>query len=411
MREWEHEAGRRNAWAAPGELVVALEHLGPVMSGLRELGDPPVEVDESAPLGLARLSLGASPDGLLTAMEGRYDTRAVAGIGADDRDDDVALDRVMRGLRDYFRRTYAGWVPTMGKNRLVGHVIGGGEISHGGGDDPEPTDALPPRGADPGGRARVGVLDTPVTSHPWAAGAWVAEPPAILASGEGRRPVAGHATFVTGLVLQTAPGAVVRCREVLDPRTGEADSWSVAQAIVALGRSDVHVLNLSFTCYTEDGRAPLVLATAVERLDPDVVVVAAAGNHGDTDAGDEEDRRKPAWPAALDHVVAVGAADREGRRCSFTPTKAPWIDVLAPGYKEPSTFLSGTVAVQPGKDTSFDTGFARWSGSSFAAGLVSGAVAAGMDSGRLSARDSWCALLGSAEQRDPDDPPFLALRG
>ena len=82
----------------------------------------------------------------------------------------------------------------------------------------------------------------------------------------------GHATFVTGCILSQAPEAMVQVRRVLGA-DGTAESWDVAEEIVRFGR-DLDILNLSFVCHTEDGEAPLVLAAAIERLDPYLVVVA-----------------------------------------------------------------------------------------------------------------------------------------
>jgi membrane-anchored mycosin MYCP len=162
-----------------------------------------------------------------------------------------------------------------------------------------------------------------------------------------------------------------------------------------------------------------LLSTAVSRLGPDVVVVAAAGNHGDLDrrqppyAGPHE-TSKPTFPAALDGVVAVGAATDEGKPTSFTPLNKYWIDLLAPGENVLSTYLEGEVLLDDKTAEPF-RGLARWSGSSFAAALVSGAIAAGVQPGRLTARqalqDIRDAAVGdqTAELPDAYTPPFVPL--
>ena len=80
-------------------------------------------------------------------------------------------------------------------------------------------------------------------------------------------------------------------------------------------------MNLSFGCFTDDGEPPLVLARAVSLLSAEILLVAAAGNHGDIDElrakGDLADKpwtrgltsKTPLWPAAFDEVIAVGATD------------------------------------------------------------------------------------------------------
>jgi subtilisin family serine protease len=202
----------------------------------------------------------------------------------------------------------------------------------------------------------------------------------------------------------------------------------VAKKIVELGRTGLDVLNLSLACYTEDGQPPLVLATAIDRLDPKIVVVAAAGNHGNV-LDIPGDSRKPAWPAALDDVVAVGAADNSGIIARFTPKDVPWIDVLSNGVQVSSTFLDGRVDVNvnvaspPGMpdvppvepDVHPFLGFATWSGSSFSAALVSGEIAARTKPGSKSAHDACQEVL---EERgkpkrgvlpEEADPRFIGL--
>lgn len=48
-----------------------------------------------------------------------------------------------------------------------------------------------------------------------------------------------------------------------------------------VGRSGVDIVNLSFACGISDGEPPPAIGTAIDLLDPEVVVVAAAGNHGE----------------------------------------------------------------------------------------------------------------------------------
>jgi len=334
-----------------------------------------------------------------------------------------AMDRFLWALRTHFAVHYAGWIPTMGKNRLVGHVAGGtqGHISHTGDSVPTVSDWRPAmRAAEPGRGARVGVLDTAVSPQAWLAGGWTGSAADVLDRQPPYPAVAGHGTFVTGLVLRTAPGCVVQVRSGLSDETGEADSWAVANKIVELGRSGLDVLNLSMVCYTEDNQPPLVLATAIDRLDPDIMVVAAAGNHGALDPEPTVgDRRKPAWPAALDDVIAVGAADSAGKLSKHTPKDVPWIDVVSNGVDVASTFLEGEVDVAdtPGRsDVQRFRGYAEWTGSSFAAALVSGAIAARTKPGRRSARRAWHKLVEERERlwethRVPReaDPRFLPL--
>jgi subtilisin family serine protease len=258
---------------------------------------------------------------------------------------------------------------------------------------------------------RVGLLDTSIWPHPMLSGGWVAPSGDVLdgdlsggTSGqEEPRFVAGHATFIAGLILDQAPGCVVEHRRVLSDETGEADSWEVANAIVRLGDTGVDLMNLSFVCYTHDAQPPLVLATAIDRLDPRIVVVAAAGNHGDLPENEVGHPRQPAWPAALDDVLAVGSIDEHGEEAPFTPANAPWVDVLAPGVDVSSTFFKGRVRLPDDSPGTFD-GSASWSGTSFSAALVSGAIAARTVPGEVSARAARDGLADSFERVDGARP-------
>ena len=389
------EGWRGSSVPSSPDLVVAVEHAREVAAALEGLAVRVDEVEESPALGLSLIRL--PEDGAAAARFTDETAQQVADhTAASGAGEPTDLDRLLVGLRAAFAQKYAGWVPTIGKNRLLGDVIGGGKISHGGALAPAPvSDQLPARESRAGRGVRVGVLDTAIGAHPWLAGGWVAAADDVLLPGTSRA-VAGHATFIAGLVLREAPGCVVVARRVLSD-DGAADSWSVAQEIVEHGREGLDVLNLSLFCHTEDGEPPLVLSRAVDRLPSETVVVAAAGNHGD-DGGQLADRRRPAWPAALDGVVSVGAIDDAGEIAPFSPAGVPWVDVVAPGVDRVSTYLSGTVEFDDGATDDFPAGLASWSGTSFAAASVSGAIAARTVPGQVSARQAWESLREGSER-------------
>jgi membrane-anchored mycosin MYCP len=54
-------------------------------------------------------------------------------------------------------------------------------------------------------------------------------------------------------------------------------------------------------------------------------------------------------------------------------------------------------------------GWAEWDGSSLAAAVMSGAIAAKTDAGRVPARQAWHDLLSTAEASKDGGPPFLRL--
>jgi membrane-anchored mycosin MYCP len=427
-------SGKRKPVSKPDEILVALSHLEQVETVLREankdrngaLVEHPVRwevVDRSEALGLARVRLADVRSAATTLaafvtphLDG-HAVKAVPGVPAEGQEDDVT--RVLVGLRSYFASQYAGWMPILGKNRLLGHISGagqgteGGVISHGGGGAPSAVRAqLPARGDGPGQGVRVGLLDTRIAPEPWLAGGWTGLYKDVLPPAYVYPQTSGHATFAAGLILGQAPAATLRVRQVLS-EDGTADAWAVANDIVALGRSGIDVLNLSFVCYTADSQPPLALSTAIDRLDPDIVVVAAAGNHGDVDQRvqgcTEDDARTPAWPAALDDVVAVGASTRDGGVASFTPKDARWIDLLAPGVNVVSTYLTGRVQLDDGLNPTLFSGVAAWSGTSFAAALISGAIAARTSPGRVSAREAIGEIRGLAARTAQSAPPNVKL--
>ncbi|CAA9306805.1 MAG: hypothetical protein AVDCRST_MAG07-152 [uncultured Frankineae bacterium] len=383
----------------PDEVVVALPHEGSVLAVLHEARGGDLHVDRDELLGLARISFDAQATVQgLSSLDDWERASEAREARLPRREDPSELDQALSGLRAVLAHRWSGWTPTMGKNRLVASVEGGGRISggmvgrisggmvgriSGGGTAPVAATrrARLPQGTRPGQGVRVGVLDTGLSPHSRLAGCY-ARYSDLLSPEEDAEPRAGHATFIAGLVLSQAPGATVEVRRALES-DATGDSWSAARKIVQFGRDGVDVLNLSFLCFTEDDEPPMALAAAIDRLDPAIVVVAAAGNHG---AMEDIAQARPAWPAALDDVVAVGAVDAAGRHASFSPPEnLPWIDVRAQGVDLVSTYLD---EVELGGSQQF-RGFAQWSGTSFAAALVSGAIAAATDPGRVPARAAW----------------------
>lgn len=365
-------------------LVVATPHVGVVQQALRRRDVQSRVCDHSIELGLTLL--GLPPEQVARA--------AAAHPGPFDGVPEP-LDRLLGLLYGEFRTQFGGWVPTMGKNRVVRPIAGAHNIGGGGQLAPTVAESRPAlRDAEPGRGVRVGVADTAFYPHPWLADACTAAPSARWHPDDPAPYPVGHATFVAGLVLRQAPGAALELRRVLGPE-GTADSWDVACDLVRFARSGLDILNLSFGCLTEDNMPPLVLATALNRLDPNVVVVAAAGNHGAT-----ADGRRPVWPAAFERVVAVGAIDEHGHPQGWSPApELPWIDVVAPGKDVQSTYLPGKVQLD-GPDAAglggpFD-GFATWSGTSFAAARVTGSIAARTVPGQAGAATALRDLLAAA---------------
>ncbi|MFC4589360.1 S8 family peptidase [Sphaerisporangium corydalis] len=239
------------------------------------------------------------------------------------------------------------------------HVVTGQPLFFGGPTGaPRPAAALAHEPGEPS-RVTVGLLDTGVAPHPWYAGAgWFrGQPDEVLdADGDGLLDhQAGHGTFIAGLVLRQAPGVRLRMVRVLDSN-GVGDEAGVLRALDALRDTRVDVLLLSFGCFTYDDRPSPLVERALAGF-PDTVIVACAGNTASS---------RPFWPAALPRVIAVGALDSsENGRARFS-AYGPWVDACARGEALTSSFVD------------FDQfqGYAVWSGTSFAAAVVAGAIAA-----------------------------------
>jgi hypothetical protein len=327
---------------------------------------------------------------------------------------EASLDAVLAGIRARSEERWSGWVPTMGKNRTLTGVQFKPYSSGGGFDAPTRVDAreaLPTVPAPAGAtRVRVGLFDTRLAPHDRLTGRFVADDDALLGPvvhGGQRLWWEGHATFIAGVIRRQAPTAVLDVRTALRPGSrpygGRATAdeewtmplWDFAARLADYQDAGVSVINLSVGVSTGDGKPPLVLDRAVARLTPTTVIVAAAGNHGSPHVTDEQRTAAglptagaPLFPAALDNVLAVGAldgavaADFNPRGAGGTGT-APWIDVFAPGVNTVSTYLGDgggeKVLVRDiaGREELVEfAGWASWSGTSFASGEITGAVAA-----------------------------------
>jgi membrane-anchored mycosin MYCP len=388
-------------------IVVADEHLDMVL-GLLGRGATPEKTDARLGLTLVRLddvrALADHVEGIRRQQQGAKEPEHVYGD----------LDRVLGNLRAITQARYAGWSPTMGKNRILTGVQFKPYSNAGGFTRPTKPDKVPdeyPAAARSEDRVRVGILDTRLDPHTRLGGRCLTDPDALTRPqrGQERQWWEGHATFIAGIVLSLAPAADLDVRTALVPGNGPGAGWTMplwtlAERLADYRDSGVQVLNLSLGCSTADGQAPMVLERAIAQLTPTMAVVAAAGNHG-TDKLDDADREEqalperaaPLFPAALDGVLAVGAVDAAGKSASFNPIDgtdpdkpAPWIDVFAPGVEITSTYLGETGdqhVLVPNDDrpvtyekVAFE-GYANWSGTSFAAAHVTGLVAARIAAG------------------------------
>lgn len=187
---------------------------------------------------------------------------------------------------------------------------------------------------------------------------------------------AGHGSMVVGVVQQVVPCATVGSYRVADS-DGIATTFGVAEQMRLAVQQGATILNLSLGTGTEDDDPPVALLDVVDELrddHPDVLIVCAAGNNADT---------AEVWPAAFapthPNVIAVAALDGSGAPAPWS-THGPWVTCSTIGQGVASTYVVGTedgaLIGDPAPDTFRPPNpWAVWSGTSFAAPQVAGAVA------------------------------------
>ena len=176
----------------------------------------------------------------------------------------------------------------------------------------------------------------------------------------------GHGTAVAGLaaaltnngrgIAGVAPNASLMNAKVSDDPSGATTCSVIADAIIWATDNGANVINVS-----SGGPAGCFhLNEAVNyAASHDVLVVAAAGNNGDS---------TPNYPAAYSRVLAVGATDNADARWPLSSHGAGWVDLAAPGVD--------VVTTLPAYPNSFGAeGYGEVQGTSFAAPLVTGAAA------------------------------------
>ena len=139
------------------QLVVALPDLAVVRGALRQRAVGVADEQRDERLGLALLTLSGVAAGAAKLREddsglvGRV-TEAKRPGPQPDKAGPSDLDLIIFWLRECFQSAYGGWVPTIGKNRVIEPVRGLPYI--GGGGEGEPLFWRSPRSQEPFGRER-----------------------------------------------------------------------------------------------------------------------------------------------------------------------------------------------------------------------------------------------------------------
>jgi subtilisin family serine protease len=251
---------------------------------------------------------------------------------------------------------------------------------------PRPAPAVTPSKLAAGEGVTVAILDTGIV-----AGAslpdWLAESLQPVGADDAESPdagpAAGHGLFLAGLVALAAPRCRIVARRVMDS-FGLTDGATVVTALEELLGENVDLFLLGGGGYTRDDRIPRSLEAMVSEVAATgALFVAPAGNSGS---------ERPSWPAALEDAVGVGSLDQARNASSFS-NRGGWVDAWERGENLTSTYIIGH-QVGPAERPVHFQGYATWSGTSMAAALVTGRVAAAMSREGIAARPALLQNYG-----------------
>ena len=196
--------------------------------------------------------------------------------------------------------------------------------------------------------------------------------------------VAGHGTFIAGLVALVAPDCRIMPVRAFSP-DGVSNAFTVAAAIKYAADHGADVINLSFGSPKKSSVVRDAIKHAHQR---GAVLVAAVGNDGQ-DTGEF-----PQYPAALGQVIGVAAMDQESRKAGFS-NYGKRVSVTSLGVELASAY--------PGDD------YAVWSGTSFAAPLAAAQAALILAQDR--SIDARATIESTADRIDELNPAYSGKLG
>ncbi|TLS38475.1 cell wall-binding repeat-containing protein [Pseudalkalibacillus caeni] len=159
----------------------------------------------------------------------------------------------------------------------------------------------------------------------------------------------GHGTHVAGIIgakrntiggTGAAYGSSIYSVKVMG-KDGTGYLSQVLEGIDWSIRNKMDIVNMSFTF--EVG-SPVLEYYVKEAFNRGILLVGAAGNHGNLNGYDKD---KVEFPAKYSSVIAVAATDVENKRLSLSGT-GPELEVSAPGVNVESTFLNNSYATYTG---------------------------------------------------------------
>ncbi|HST25571.1 MAG TPA: SpoIID/LytB domain-containing protein [Gaiellaceae bacterium] len=236
----------------------------------------------------------------------------------------------------------------------------------------------------------VGIVDTGIDAgHPDLAGKIALQRSFV---GGTTDDVVGHGTFVAGEIAaalgngQGIAGIAFPARLIVAKVVGpdlSIDPDVEAKAIRWEADRGARVINLSLGAVRDpldpsiDTFSPAEAAAVQYAVGKGALVVAAVGNGDDAPS---EPWPYASYPAALPHVLGVGALDQDGAVPAFSNRDPVYVDLVAPGVGILSTFPRALTALRP---TCTDQGYSDCGprdyrdgdGTSFAAPQVAAAAA------------------------------------
>lgn len=167
----------------------------------------------------------------------------------------------------------------------------------------------------------------------------------------------GHGTAVASIIsgnhpltLGVAPASEILSIRITDDQ-GSSNSFNLAEGIIAAVDGGAQIINISMG---SEGNSSIVADAVSYAQSLGAVIVASSGNEG---------LNTPAYPAAYDGVISVGAIEATGEHLDFSNTGEN-LSISAPGYQVNAAW---------GEDL-----LTAFSGTSASAPFVSGAIAAVM---------------------------------